>query len=232
MRFEHKYILNEQKYRELIIQLSKFCKKDSFTIKSKNKKGYFIRSLYFDSPDFLAYQEKMHGEFGRNKLRLRTYFETEIDCSFYSLEIKSRFGHQIHKNSTHLPYKELNLNISSLGLIAQKQPVIDEFLRLKYLKSQSPKVLVDYYREAWTPLDKTDFRITIDHDLVFEKSKSLYPKVSNKRNHMKHKVLEIKTQMETIPIWLLVMIRNLDLQSVPHSKYAYGIESTQHSLTF
>lgn len=232
MRFEYKYILNEQKYHALLLQLSKFCKRDKYTLKSENKKGYFVRSLYFDTYDYLAYQEKMQGEFGRNKLRIRTYSEVEENCNFYSLEIKSRFGNQIHKNSIHLPFVDLNLNKKSLGLRVKESPVVDEFLRLLHLKNQSPKVLVDYYREAWVPIDATEFRITIDHDLTFENSKKMYPEYYFKRGHLKHKVLEIKTQMADLPIWLISLIRTLSLQSVPHSKYAYGIEATQHQLYY
>ncbi|MCO4781892.1 MAG: polyphosphate polymerase domain-containing protein [Candidatus Cloacimonetes bacterium] len=232
MRFEYKYILNEQKYNALLLQLSRYCKRDKYTKKSNNNKGYFVRSLYFDTYDYLAYQEKMQGEFGRNKLRIRTYSEEEESCKFYSLEIKSRFGNQIHKNSIHLPYSDLNLQQKCLGLDCKKSPVVDEFLRLLLLKNQCPKVLVDYYREAWVPIDATDFRITIDHNLTFEKSDVMYPQNSFKRKHLKHKVLEIKTQMAELPTWLIYLIRTLSLQSVPHSKYAYGIEATQHQLYY
>ena len=59
-------------------------------------KPYFVRSIYFDSPDDVDYYDKQGGEMIRKKLRLRIY---DIDSDLAKIEIKGKYDYHQLKES-------------------------------------------------------------------------------------------------------------------------------------
>ena len=106
-------------------------------------------------------------------------------------------------------------------------PVLIEFERIARLQCQKPKVVVEYEREAFSPLQTSGLRISFDHAMRYARASSLFPKCPiYRRQPLDPIILEIKTPDEG-PDWLRRLVRDLSLKAQPHSKYANAVEQTQ-----
>ena len=98
-RFEYKYRLSQLQYYQVRAALRPFVQPDIFTRRAPLGR-YLVRSLYFDSADFRAYQEKVNGDSERTKLRIRTYTRSLLKESDIRVEMKTRKGMFSEKYST------------------------------------------------------------------------------------------------------------------------------------
>ncbi len=122
--------------------------------------SYFIRSLYFDDPDFTAYNEKLSGVKERTKYRIRFY---NLDDSVMFLEKKSKDGDLSGKDSVQLDRKTaLALMAGGAGLSAEKG-LLGELGRL-CRSGWRPSAVVDYDRWAFI-YPAGNVRVTIDMDV-------------------------------------------------------------------
>lgn len=159
IRIELKYYVSYPDYLNLSKKLSMIMKKDQHDI----DKGYFIRSLYFDTINNKAFYEKMEGIEERKKYRLRIYDTKDKNVKF---EIKKRINNQMLKETAVIT-KEDALEIQSQNydvLIRYNNPILNkiycEFKQEKFI----PVVIVDYLRDAYV-YDLNNIRITFDKSL-------------------------------------------------------------------
>lgn len=159
IRIELKYYVSYPDYLNLSKKLSMIMKKDQHDI----DKGYFIRSLYFDTINNKAFYEKMEGIEERKKYRLRIYDTKDKNVKF---EIKKRINNQMLKETAVIT-KEDALEIQSQNydvLIKYNNPILNkiycEFKQEKFI----PVVIVDYLRDAYV-YDLNNIRITFDKSL-------------------------------------------------------------------
>ena len=68
-RYEFKFLLNKKKADQIENEIKNFMVLDTNADKQKNKK-YFVRSLYFDTPDYANFYEKVDGIKLRKKFRI------------------------------------------------------------------------------------------------------------------------------------------------------------------
>ncbi len=229
VRFETKYQLDQFTYQHVKATLAGRVYGDEYT-ESSNDGKYFVRSLYFDTHDYQAYQEKIVGLANRIKLRMRTYEEFPSDDFKAKLEIKCRYSMLVGKYSSLVSHDDYQMFLKHRRWLHTSGPEADEFRRLALIKDLRPKVLVDYRREAYIPFERRDMRITFDHQLKFAAAGELYPAASRTYSpHPKFIVLEIKSD-GNIPRWLDLLIKRHSLKSVPNSKYAQAVEQTQPGL--
>ena len=86
-RWEIKYLVNRTTRVALDRDLRALMPRDPFA----NGDGtYRVRSLYFDTPDYMAYHSKMAGDAVRHKIRARVYGEDPNVARGVRLEVKSR----------------------------------------------------------------------------------------------------------------------------------------------
>ena len=228
-RFEYKYPLPCATYCGLAAALRIHTRHDAISLRHPSQR-YFVRSLYFDTSDFRAYAEKITGERNRIKLRIRSYESKQSQAGFVSVELKTREGALVRKFGTRISLERYR-HFERTRRFASDDPVLLEFERLLRLGAQRPVMLVDYRREALVPRDRGDVRITIDHDIRFARSTELFPATAFFRSRAPYTLLEIKTAGAS-PAWLESLVRRFGLRSSPHSKYALGIEQTQHAISF
>lgn len=229
LRYEYKYQLDIFMYHRVRNALRVSTRPDRYSLRGRSGR-YFVRSLYFDTDNYLAYQEKVTGIANRIKLRIRSYTCARGDASPLKIELKTRTGSRVSKYSELISLDEYDHFLEKRSWIEGLGSVADEFRRLVLLKSLRPKVLVDYKREALVPRDGSDVRITFDHDLKFSQAVDLFSQDRPSYSACSRQIiLEIKTQTFP-PQWLESLVRNYELKSVPNSKYSQGIEQTQHTL--
>lgn len=124
--------------------------------------GYFIRSLYFDSPNSDAYYEKLDGIEFRRKYRIRIYNKDE---KYIRLEKKIKDNDMTAKEQVLITKEQcMGLISKKLPYKGLKNPLLIEFLSEIKTKQLSPSVIVDYNRYALL-YPVSDVRITFDYDI-------------------------------------------------------------------
>ncbi len=228
-RFEYKYRLTVRQYYQMKNALAPYMKQDDYTRKAANKR-YLVRSLYFDNDQFQAYYEKIEGNFGRIKCRIRTYTDSFENNPVLRVELKNRWGESIEKYSTFITPADYLDFLQNHHWADPDNPVLQEFERIYYLRAMRPKVLVEYYREGYMPRTNGDLRITLDHDVRSCYTDSLFPKPPLFKYHHNHTVvLEIKCRHKQ-PAWLSQLVRQHSLKYIANSKYTQGIEAVRPDL--
>lgn len=139
---------------------------DSVLPRDKNSDDngeYFIRSLYFDTPENKAFHEKIEGMALKEKYRIRSY---NFNFSFIRLEKKIKEygkGRKIRANVT----AELVKNILKGDIDFLKhaeKPLLKEFYIKLLYDRWIPKVIIDFTREAFF-YPAGNVRVTIDRNI-------------------------------------------------------------------
>lgn len=225
-RWELKYVVSIKMMHNLIKELKRY----SFEDENSKNGSYTIKSIYYDTDDFLFYNEKIDGTKYRQKLRLRSYGHADINSKVF-FEIKQRYNQTVQKRRVGMSLKQSNNLLRDHDSFDKsvfrhhEKKVIDEIEYLKCMYVLSPKVVVSYERKAFMSDIEEGLRVTFDTNLKCNKNaldltsteKGVYFIPPN------YSVLEIKTN-ERIPIWLVAMIQNNNLESFRVSKYCLSID--------
>jgi len=222
-RFEYKYRLSPQQYHQVKAAIRPYVRPDEFT-SSSDKKRYIVRSLYFDTSDMRAFQEKVDGNCDRTKLRIRTYAGTFNEGSDIRVEMKARKGISVEKKNTFIPVDFYKNFIQCSHWPKNDDPVLVEFERYVHLKNLKPQVLVEYYREGFSAAAQKGLRFTFDQKVRSTRAASLFPIRSVFHYHSRGVIVfEIKCN-KSQPDWLYHLVKDHGLRIVANSKFAQAIE--------
>jgi len=222
-RFEYKYRLTYQQYLCVRSAILPFMKKDQFSL-ARPGGCYPVRSLYFDTDDLNNYEEKVNGDCDRVKLRIRSYSRIPTEGMNLRVELKARKGMAMEKHSTWIDHQAY-LEFMAYGhWKTLPDAILQEFERYIHLKSQKPKIIVEYLREGYLSRGREPLRITFDHKVASAHAVSLFPEQVFFRQHYPgFIVLEIKCDKRQ-PQWLRELVQDQALRIAPNSKYSQGIE--------
>jgi hypothetical protein len=222
-RFEYKYRLSAQQYYQVRSAFSPYVRRDEYTLRRENKR-YTVRSIYFDTPDLRALQEKINGDCDRTKLRIRTYASTEEAGSDIRVELKARKGITVEKRNTFITIDMYHAFMQTRHWPETADPVLIEFERYIHLKNLKPIILIEYLREGYVASTQKDLRITFDHNVRSAASSALFPCDPFFRSiHRNMVTFEIKCN-KSQPAWLLDMVKQQGLRIVANSKFAQGVQ--------
>ena len=153
-RHEYKYVIPYGDMLELRNKLDKVLKLD-------RGNPYFVRSIYFDSPEDEDYYAKQGGEMIRKKLRLRIY---DINSDIAKIEIKGKYDYHQLKESLVIN-KEIAKRIIN-GEYSDLLKMDNDLAKRIYVLLQNgyrPKVIIEYDRAAY--ITTTTTRITFDYNI-------------------------------------------------------------------
>jgi len=215
---ELKYITFNHHAPFLVKYLSATCPKDS------EFSAGIISSIYFDTHQLFAANEKVNSDFFKSKVRLRWY--QTIDNGEFSeksyLEIKMKIGARREKirHEYHRSGKEMSeTDFSKINLIDilkdMDQDVLSDYF------SYIPIIQINYKRYRFIdPL--TQSRICIDHDINISRvNQNIFNPISN--NQLKYCVFECKGPQEVLPS-SLSYLRKYGLQKNAFSKYYHCLQ--------
>lgn len=212
-RYEEKYLLAPAQAAALQNLLDGVLQRDRYSANG----AYYIRSLYFDTPEDGDYKDKLLGVSERKKLRLRLY---DLQASHIKLEIKAKRAKTSHKQSAVLTRETAQALVDG-----DPNPLLGEgtaacaAYALYQGENRHPAALIDYERTAWVfPVGRA--RITLDSHVRAAKSASLFaddvPMVGV-LNPMT--ILEVKYD-QPLPAWLGRMLSSIPGTPLSISKYA------------
>lgn len=197
-----------------------------------NDGTYRIRSLYFDTPDFMAYHEKLAGVAVRHKLRARVYGDPK-QADWVRLEVKSRYIEFIKKIAVDLPrdqYVEVERALRRRVLpppeLLEQTSDAREFFRLQRQYNKEPRIIIEYRRQAFERCEVSRTRINFDDELRATRHLDLLGPLRGALPLLQasHSILEIKVD-GVMPYWLHTLIRKYDLQNQAISKFCHGVRS-------
>ena len=124
---------------------------------------YFIRSLYFDTPEDKALREKLDGVSRREKFRIRYY---NGDVSLIHLEKKSKLSGLGTKASAELSAAEAQAIVDGdlSWMPASGRPLVQELYGKMRSQGLRPRTIVDYTREPFV-YAPGNVRVTLDYDI-------------------------------------------------------------------
>lgn len=159
-RNELKYFISYIDYLKIKEILANFLEIDSH---STSKDGYWIRSLYFDTPGNKEYIEKIIGVENRKKIRLRLY---DLEDQRIKLEIKNKYNNYMKKETTFISREnaEKLINGEKSFLLDLQNTVLNRVFYFMSEKYYLPVVIVDYFRDAFVG-NFNNIRITFDHGI-------------------------------------------------------------------
>ena len=156
-RHEIKYTISKTQAYILKQRLLKIMEVDPY-----GKKGYFIRSLYFDTPTNEAYNEKLDGVLNRKKYRIRMY---NFDDNLIRLEKKIKDNDMTAKEQAIISKNVLSKILSNeLEIEDCDSKLLLEFLIEIKTRGLEPSVIVDYNRLALI-YPVSDVRVTFDYGI-------------------------------------------------------------------
>ena len=212
-RYEEKYLVSRTQAAVLQSLLDGVLQRDRYSAAGP----YYIRSLYFDTPQDGDYKDKLLGVSERKKLRLRLY---DLQAPRVKLEIKAKRAKTSHKQSA-----VLDREIARSLIHGDPTPLLAEgpAARAAYALYQgehrTPAALIDYERIAWVfPIGRG--RITLDSHVRASKSDSFFAdRVPMVGVLDPMTVLEIKYD-QPLPPWLGRMLSSVPGTPLSISKYA------------
>jgi hypothetical protein len=232
-RFELKYVITLRQAERFKSGLRAYLVPDAY---GNDNGRYTLTNLYYDSPDFHFYREKLDGVRVRRKLRIRRY---ETDALFSDetpvfVEIKQRVDRVTQKRRAILPYAEA-LHLCNDRQIPDHTPeekaIVEEIFAFVWQYNLRPASLVRYTRQAFVGTEyDIGLRVTFDTALAFQS----YPLHLHERPSglpmlpANLVVMEIKVN-ERIPAWLTEMIAAHNLQMVRVSKYCRSVEAARNT---
>lgn len=224
MRHELKYILTPIQYELLRNRLKWVLQPDE---NASDNGDYFIRSIYFDSPDRIALKEKLSGINNRKKYRIRFY---NGDVSYCRLECKEKTGSRIQKSSCALTRQQAEklLGITEHNNLSEQVTKENELLdRMQLLISSEgyePVVTVDYVREAYV-MPLSDLRITFDKQLAWGPIRNCLEQDRYLANiYEDHVILEVKYN-EYLPEHISAILSSVGPVQTAASKYVACVEA-------
>lgn len=228
-RFELKYRLTYFQYLKVRNAIKPYMTIDDFSRRARTNR-YLVRSLYFDTPGYHAYEQKMNGDCDRVKFRLRTYTSKNNASNPIRVELKLREGNLTIKKSVFVPNDEYQHFMARHHWQNFQDPVTTEFERQSLSQGLNPVILVEYDREGYNTRFSSDLRITFDHQVRSAHTKTLFPEHTFFQTLMPRSVvLEIKFK-ESLPFWLSGLVRSQGLKVIANSKYTQGLQVARHHL--
>ena len=182
---------------------------------------YHIRSLYFDTINDDALEEKIAGVGNRKKYRIRIY---NFSDRVIKLECKSKYGDLISKQSVSIPRELAEQLIAGDpdGLQRMRHPLFHDVYREMRTRLLRPAVIVDYVREAYIH-QAEEVRITFDKQVrtglysvdMFNPEIPTYPVFDDPVE-----ILEVKFD-EFLPGYLQSILSGVTAQRSAISKYTW-----------
>ena len=218
MRYEKKYMLNEEKYSCLMDVFESQMEDDIFSRSS-------ICNIYFDTPNFELIRNSLDKPVYKEKLRMRSYGVPDEDGSVF-IELKKKYNGIVYKRR-----EKMNIYDAENYLYFNNYPESDtQVIReidwvLNYYKSIMPKMYISYDRIAMRGIYDDGLRITFDKNILYRddcldlKSGIWGDRVIREDEYL----MEIKIT-GGMPLWLCRILNDLGIYPISFSKYGFAYQ--------
>lgn len=211
-RVEKKYLLTEEKYKELTRRLEPYMQMDEYGL-------HTICNIYYDTDQFDLIRTSIEKPPYKEKLRLRSYGIPEKDGKVF-LEIKKKCKGVVYKRRISLTLEEAQNyleNEKPLPKDGQIEREIDYFV--KFYKPKA-KMYIAYDREAYFGKEDSSIRITFDKNIRSREEDLQLEQGDAGRLLLErgYRLMEIKIS-GAFPVWMAKILSELEIYPTSFSKY-------------
>jgi SPX domain protein involved in polyphosphate accumulation len=251
-RYELKYIIPYELVEPISEYLMAYCVLDHHSTISENA-FYEVNSLYFDTPNYLFYRNRMNGKNPRFNMRARSYGREPK--APYFLEVKFKDAGVVNKHRATIDDSDWPMILTDPNFIIERngshasKDKKELFYRLILKYNAHPKIFTHYRRRAFVSLVDEYARVTMDIGLKYklESNYTLVPQheqmtaydnpnifVSDGELNRDNGsvILELKCVPTEVPLWMLDLIHHFQLKRTSFSKYVQGVTSLKHDSIF
>ena len=160
-RYELKYMMTQAQKEKLLRAMEGHLQLDQYGHST-------IRNIYFDTDTFRLVRRSIEKPLYKEKLRVRSY-QRAGENSMVFVELKKKFESVVYKRRVMLPHRaamDALENDAPLPINSQIGAEIAGFQEF-YGATLKPAMLLTYEREAYFPVDGTDFRLTLDENILW-----------------------------------------------------------------
>lgn len=231
-RFEHKYLLNQKTYEEVLCQMDRHMELDAY---NAGHKPYTIANIYYDTADDYLIRTSLSSPAYREKLRLRAYGVPKMDSTVF-LEIKKKYNGLVNKRRTAICLEDAYRFIQS-----GKCPDCTEGINLQVLHELSyflahytlfPKLYLAYDRIAYFEKGNPDLRISFDQNIRSRRTEVSLEKGDYGTPLMDENLylMEVKTSLAK-PLWLTHLLADIGVFRTSLSKYGTEFKQYQRAIS-
>ncbi len=218
-RYELKYMLSLAQKEKVLHAMAPYMALDTYGRTT-------IRNIYYDTDTYLLIRRSIEKPVYKEKLRLRSYSQTEEDSTIF-VELKKKYDAVVYKRRLVMPQQVAMSWIArknNTGPDSQIAREIDYFV--DYYKTLHPTVFLSYEREAYYAQDGSDFRVTFDDNILCRRDNlSLSADVWGVPLLPEGKVLmELKTS-GGLPLWMTSLLSKEQIYKTSFSKYGAAYET-------
>jgi len=178
-----------------------------------------IRSLYFDTDDYLLIRRSIEKPVYKEKLRLRSYRRAEGETPVY-VELKKKYDSIVYKRRLSMSNRDAMEWLCG-GEHHAKGQIFDEIeFFLRRYGNLHPAALLSYEREAYFSKGDDDLRITFDDNILFRQQELTLdsevwgaPVLDDDSI-----IMEVKCS-GGVPLWLTEFLGAEKIYKRPFSKY-------------
>ncbi len=240
-RYELKYHIHLDDQEKIETFLKPYCGLDPHSQKSPDG-FYWVTSLYFDTPFLLLARRREMSLAEHTNLRIRAYGESPAPDSPRHFEIKHWDGNIVEKTrgtmklgNPHFLWENTQKVLEEASEV--DRPNLSNFYMHTHECNAGPAYLTQYRRKAWFGLLDAYSRVTLDTGLRWREERgfdfSVEPgqmRASDLPDNFRpgtHAILELKCLRTAVPLWMLDLIRMLDLERSSYSKYVAAVKEHQ-----
>lgn len=222
-RYEMKYMLTKEQKEAVLLAMVPYMKIDKYGRTT-------IRNIYFDTDSYRLIRHSIEKPVYKEKLRIRSYKQTKAEDTVF-IELKKKYDSVVYKRRIALPQAQVMDFINKGEHLHQRSQISDEINYFcDYYGTLHPAVFLSYEREAYYSLDKSDFRVTFDDNILCRTEKlSLSEDIYGTPLLEEGQVLmEIKTS-GAVPLWMAHCLAENKIYKTSFSKYGTAYQKILHN---
>lgn len=234
-RYERKYVVSERMAGEVRRFVAAYTAPDPY-MQANVPDGYWVHSVYLDSPRLHLCQQTREGIKNRYKLRVRFYDEEPDSPAF--LEIKRRDANTIFKQRARVT-KEAAERLLAGGVVGTADLVspgrnsvrdLAEFCQLQERLGAAGTTVVSYKREAYVLPYAEGSRVTFDRHIAGRLPHPYGRLLLDGQDApvTSGVVLELK-YMGRSPGWMKDLVTSFCLLRVSYPKYVYCVDALRRT---
>ncbi|MBQ0162982.1 MAG: polyphosphate polymerase domain-containing protein [Treponema sp.] len=227
-RVEQKYLLSQEDFDVLLPLLNQHMNPDAY---NADGKGYLISNLYFDTSSDELIIKSLEKPAYKEKLRLRSYGQVKDFSETVYLEIKKKFDGVVYKRRTQLTLRQAYDFIQGRDIPRDDEKinyqVLEEIKNMMLRYELKPKVFIAYERLAFFSKTDSDFRLTLDKNILTRRNdlkleSEIYGEKLLKDGEW---IMEAKA-FKSFPLWFAHFLTKRKIYRTSFSKY--GNEFTKY----
>lgn len=216
-RYELKYLLNEEQKRKVLDAMRSHMRLDEFG-------RHTIRNIYFDTENYRLIRKSIDAKDYKEKLRLRSYKEAGGE-DFVYFEIKKKYESVVYKRRIKIQQKLALSSVINHEKITAATPKDEQVAKeidyfVEFYNDLMPKVYLSYEREAYAPVEDSDFRVTFDENIMYRLDRLDLGESPEGEKILPEgfTLMEIKTP-GGIPMWMTKCLTENKIYKTSFSKY-------------